>query len=194
MAKEVIHPDLFDSLGIIYTPQQCQDLLDSLISEVDWQHEYFSYGRRFDVPRLQAWYADAGVHYRYADNMLQSHPWIPLLLSIKQTVEQQAGHEFNSALVTYYRDGHDHVTWHADDEPELGEAPVIASLSLGASRELHYRHKINKEIGCLQLDNGELLIMRPKFQHQWEHAVPQQPEVVSPRINITFRKVILLRD
>ena len=194
MAKEVIHPDLFDSLGIIYTPQQCQDLLDRLISEIDWQHEYFSFGRRFDVPRLQAWYADAGVHYRYADNMLQSHPWIPLLLSIKQTVEQQSGHEFNSALVTYYRDGHDYVTWHADDEPELGDAPVIASLSLGATREFRFRHKGNGHIGSLSLHDGELLIMHPEFQQAWEHAVPQQSDIVSPRINITFRKVIMVRE
>lgn len=194
MAEEAIQSDLFDWQGKIYTPQQCQDLLDRLISEVEWQHEYFSFGRRFDVPRLQAWYADAGAHYRYADNMLHSNAWIPLLLSIKETVERRSGHTFNSALVTYYRDGHDHVTWHADDEAELGDAPVIASLSLGATREFCYRHKGNGQRGSLTLEDGELLVMRPEFQRSWEHAIPQQLEIVRPRINITFRKVIVLRE
>ena len=176
--------------GIVYSPQQSQTLLDSLISDVDWQTNFLAYGRQFDIPRLQAWYADEGVHYRYTDNMLQSHAWVEPLLSIQQRVEDQSGHLFNSVLLTYYRDGNDYVNWHADDEPELGDAPVIASLSFGASREFHYRHKERDESGSMQLHDGELLVMQPAFQEHWEHAALQQPEVVQPRINLTFRKVM----
>ena len=185
---------LFNMLGKLYSLQQCQVLLDKLIEEVDWQREYFAFGRYFDVPRLQAWYADEGVHYRYGDNLLQSHNWIPLLLNIKQAVEERTGHHFNSVLVTYYRDGYDHVTWHADDEPELGPDPVIASLSLGSSREFQYRHKANGETASLELHDGELLLMQPEFQREWEHAIAQQTEVVGPRINLTFRQVMMRRD
>lgn len=188
------HSPLFESWGRLYSPLQSQTLLATLIEEVNWQHEYLSCGRRFSVPRLQAWYADAGVHYRYADNMLQSHPWNALLLAIKARVEAQLGYAFNSVLVTYYRDGNDHVTWHADDEPELGESPVIASLSLGAVRQFQYRHKVTRERGSIGLHDGELLLMQPEFQLSWEHAVPPQPEVASPRINLTFRRVIMLRE
>jgi alkylated DNA repair dioxygenase AlkB len=190
MVEKLIRPHLFDLPGKIYSPRQCQALLDGLMREVEWQREYFSFGRRFEVPRLQAWYADEGVHYRYSDNMLQSRVWIPSLLPIKQTVENQSGHLFNSVLVTYYRDGHDHLTWHADDEPELGDAPVIASLSFGVAREFCYRHKRGEEDGSRVLHDGELLIMRPEFQQDWEHCVPPQPEAAGPRINLTFRKVI----
>ena len=132
---------LLHSLGRVYSPQASQALLERLINEVDWQYEYVAFGRRFDVPRLQAWYADPGVYYRYSDNLLESHAWIPLLTSLQQTVEQLSGHQFNSVLATYYRDGNDHVTWHADDEPELGDKPVIASLSFGAARQFQYRQK-----------------------------------------------------
>jgi alkylated DNA repair dioxygenase AlkB len=194
MAAELNTPPLFAAHGKIYTPQQCRSLLDALIEEVAWQRDYISFGRRFEVPRLQAWYADEGIHYRYSDNMLQSRAWLPLLLAVKEAVEKHAGHTFNSVLVTYYRDGHDHVTWHADDEPELGEAPVIASLSLGASREFQYRHKHTGERGSLPLHDGELLIMQADFQRHWEHAIPPQPEVAEPRINLTFRRVVMVRE
>ena len=169
--------------GQIYLTQQSQELLYQLIRQVHWQGG-------FTVPRLQAWYADAGVHYRYSDNKLESHSWREPLLSVKQDVERYSGHRFNSVLLTYYRHGDDHVNWHADDEPELGDAPVIASLSLGASREFQYRHKQGEESGSLQLRDGELLVMQPLFQQEWEHRVPPQPEIREPRINLTFRRVV----
>jgi len=180
--------------GKIYSPEYSQILLDRLISEVSWQNEFVAFGRHFDVPRMQAWYADEGIHYRYSDNMLQSHIWIEPLLLIKNNIEEMSGHTFNSVLVTYYRNGHDHVSWHADDEPELGDVPVIASLSLGASRKFQYRHNQSDESGSMQLHNGELLIMQPDFQHQWEHCVPYEFDVLAPRINLTFRKVIMLHE
>jgi alkylated DNA repair dioxygenase AlkB len=186
LAQQLLHLH-----GILYPPTQAQLLLRKLVQEIEWQQDFVAFGRRFDVPRLQAWYADAGVHYRYFDNKLESHAWTALLLSIKRDVETRAGHVFNSVLLTYYRDGRDYVDWHADDEPELGDAPVIASLSLGATREFQYQHKHNDEHGSLQLQDGELLVMQPQFQQQWQHRVPTQPELNEPRINLTFRQVVM---
>jgi alkylated DNA repair dioxygenase AlkB len=186
--------DLLVLLGQLYPPPQCQQLLQSLIETIDWQYEYFAFGRRFDVPRVQAWYADPGVHYRYSNNMLEHRPWLPQLLTIKQDIERKTGHGFNSVLVTYYRDGNDHVTYHADNEPELGETPYIASLSLGATREFHYRHKHTGEVRRLPLRDGELVMMQPDFQHHWDHCVPIEPQVAEPRLNLTFRQVYLSRD
>lgn len=182
--------DLLQLHGVLYSPQRAKGLLQQLIQEISWQQDFVAFGRRFDVPRMQAWYADPGVHYRYSDNKLESHAWNELLLSIKQDVETRSGHEFNSVLLTYYRDGQDHVNWHADDEPELGDAPIIASMSLGATREFQYRHKQNDERGSLQLQDGELLVMQPLFQQQWEHRVPVEPHIQEPRINLTFRQVV----
>ena len=187
-------PQLLNLHGQLYPPPQAQALLQALIREIDWQQDFVAFGRRFDVPRLQAWYADAGVHYRYSDNKLASHPWTQRLLCIKQDVEKQSGHVFNSVLLTYYRDGQDHVNWHADDEPELGDAPVIASLSLGARREFQYRHNQREAHGSLPLQDGELLVMQPQFQQQWQHRVPQQAEISEPRINLTFRLVVMQHD
>lgn len=191
MLAHTIEHDFLLKLGKVYPAAASQQLLELLVETISWQNTFEAFGRHFAVPRMQAWYADEGIHYRYSDNMLQSHAWIEPLRSVKNNIEQLTGFPFNSVLVTFYRDGHDHVNWHADDEAELGEQPVIASLSLGASREFHYRHKYRNENGAMTLHDGELLLMQPVFQHEWEHCVPVEYEVQTPRINLTFRNVIM---
>lgn len=180
--------------GRLYTTQQSGALLANLIRGLDWQTSFTAYGRRFAIPRQQAWYADEGIHYRYSENQMQSHRWVEPLVSIKQRVEQIAGESFNSVLVTYYRNGHDYVGWHADDEAELGNQPLIASLSLGQSREFRFRHKKTETSGYIELHDGELVIMQAGFQEQWQHCVPRQEQVDKPRINLTFRKVLMSRQ
>jgi alkylated DNA repair dioxygenase AlkB len=177
-------------MGKLYSSERCMSLLDTLISTIKWNEDfYIAFGRRFDVPRLQAWYADEGIQYSYSNNLLKTQPWLASLLQIKRDVQQKTGHDFNSVLVTYYRNGNDYVTWHADDEDELGADPVIASLSLGATRNFQFRHKRNDITGNIFLHNGDLLLMRPQFQSDWEHCVPSESAISVPRINLTFRKV-----
>lgn len=180
--------------GRLYTEQQSTALLANLIRGLDWQTHFVAYGRRFDIPRQQAWYADEGVHYRYSENQMPSQRWVEPLISIKNRVEDIASRSFNSVLVTYYRDGQDHVGWHADDEPELGDSPSIASLSLGQSRQFHFRPKDMGESGYIELHDGELVIMQAGFQQQWQHCVPSQDEIYKPRINLTFRQVVMSRQ
>ena len=171
--------------------EQCQAWQAGLIEQLVWHKDYYEvHGRRFNIPRLQAWVADAGIQYSYSNNLLAVQPWSPLLLQIKRQVEAQVKHAFNAVLITYYRNGDDHVTWHADDERELGDQPVIASLSLGASRTFQYKPKTEGAIEDLLLDEGDLLLMRPGFQQDWLHQVPAEPIVTGGRINLTFRQVV----
>jgi len=181
---------LLQSFGAIYSSQQTSTLLETLTTQIKWQTDFAAYGRRFDLPRLQAWYADKGVHYRNSDNKMKTHTWNEPLSYIKQNIEQHSGHKFNSVLLTYYRNGMDNVGWHADDEVELGDAPVIVSLSLGAIRHFHYRNKQTTECGSIPLHDGELLVMQPAFQKDWEHSILPEKDVVAPRINLTFRRVV----
>lgn len=173
-----------------YPAAQAEHLLTSLLEDVPWQSDYCAFGRRISIPRAQAWYADAGIKSHYSSNMLVHHNWTPLLLSAKQKIEQQTGHDFNSVLLTCYRNGDDHVTFHADDEPELGESPVIASLSVGVRRTFEYRRKQTKEIFDIQLNAGDLLVMEKCFQRDWLHCAPVEPGLSQPRINLTFRRVM----
>lgn len=177
-------------LGKLYSSEKSASLLASLITNIQWNEDYcVVFGRRFQIPRLQAWYADEGIQYSYSNNLLKNQPWLDTLIDIKHDVEQITGHPFNSVLVTYYRNGDDHVNWHADDEDELGSEPVIASLSLGATRELQFRHKHNDIMDSVLLHDGDLLLMHPGFQTHWQHRVPSEPSIKRPRINLTFRKV-----
>lgn len=178
-------------IGKLYSQQRCNSLLHELTEEINWNDDHcVVVGRRFDIPRLQAWYADEGIEYNYSNNLLKTQTWLESLSAIKHDVQQISSLVFNSVLVTFYRDGNDYVNWHADDEDELGADPIIASLSLGATRAFQYRRLCDGLSGEVMLNNGDLLIMQPGFQKGWEHRVPKQPAINEPRLNLTFRNVI----
>ncbi len=79
--------------------------------------------------------------------------------------------------------------WHADDEPELGREPTIASLSLGATRTFELEHRADRERVAVPLEHGSLLVMAGETQHRWRHRVPKQRRIQGGRINLTFRTV-----
>ena len=77
-----------------------------------------------------------------------------------------------SVLANRYRSGQDAMGWHADDEPELGEEPVIASLSLGATRRFRLRHRARRhDIHAFDLPHGSLLVMSGAIQRCWMHCL-----------------------
>jgi len=157
---------------------------------VEWrQHIIRIRGRKIASPRLSAWHGDSDAHYRYSGLSLEPRPWFPIILELKTRVEAACEAPFNSVLLNLYRDGFDSMGWHSDDEPELGERPVIASLSLGATRRFRLRHQTrrNLEPVSIDLENGSLLIMQGDTQRFWKHQVPKTKRTVEPRINLTFR-------
>jgi alkylated DNA repair dioxygenase AlkB len=188
------HPDLpLVATMRLLDETAAADLCHRVLAETPWNDgSYLAGGRRFQLPRLQTWFSDPGVAYRYADNLLNSHPWTPILLDLKQQVEALCNTTFNAVLVNLYRDGQDAVGWHADDEPDLGPAPIIASLSLGAVRRFSLRPKTDPSAAPLSipLPAGTLLLMSPPLQRDWEHAVLAEADVTEPRINLTFRRVL----
>jgi alkylated DNA repair dioxygenase AlkB len=81
------------------------------------------------------------------------------------------------------------VGWHADNEPGLGRNPVIASLSLGATRRFQLKHRQSGQRVAIDLTHGSCLIMGGATQHHWLHQVPKTARPVGPRINLTFRSM-----
>ena len=117
-------------------------------------------------------------------------PMTQSLLGIEKRIYQLCDASFTTVLLNLYRDGKDSNGWHADDEPELGKNPVIASVSLGAPRFFHLRHNHDhKHRYKLLLEHGSLLLMGGATQHFWKHQVAKTAKKVGPRINLTFRKV-----
>jgi alkylated DNA repair dioxygenase AlkB len=105
-------------------------------------------------------------------------------------IEKATKTTFTSCLLNLYRNGQDSNGWHADDEKVLGENPVIASLSLGAERTFHLKHKKIKALKHkLILHNGSLLLMKGTTQHNWFHQIPKTKKMIEKRINLTFRLI-----
>ncbi|HWB50407.1 MAG TPA: alpha-ketoglutarate-dependent dioxygenase AlkB [Stellaceae bacterium] len=168
-------------------------VLARLIAEVPWRCEaVVMWGRRVPQPRLTAWYGDPGRRYAYSGLQLEPLPWTPLLADLKTRVEAVVGAGFNSVLLNYYRDHRDSIGFHSDNEPELGERPVIASLSLGAERVFVLKHKTSKRVPpvVLPLASGSLLLMKGDTQRHWRHGIAKESRPCGPRVNLTFRQIL----
>jgi alkylated DNA repair dioxygenase AlkB len=182
----IIYRHLFDQ-------QESDQLFYELYNNTNWRQDSISfYGKSIPVPRLTAWYGDFGKSYTYSGIKMEPESWTPELLKIKSKIETLADMEFNSVLLNLYRSGKDSVSWHSDDEPELGKNPVIASVSFGDTRRFIFRQKNSKDAKKIEieLDHGSFLIMKGETQHFWQHQVPKTSKPVNPRINLTFRVII----
>ncbi|GEK08195.1 alpha-ketoglutarate-dependent dioxygenase AlkB family protein [Pseudoalteromonas peptidolytica] len=165
-------------------------LYDALCSTIPWQQNTITlFGKTHKIPRLERFIADPGMRYSYSGKLLDSAPWPGILQGIRKTLERRFDVSFNALLANYYRDGQDSMGWHSDDEPELGATPVIASLSLGATRKFKIRHKNTHEVTDIFLETGSLLMMQGNSQRDYQHALPKQAKVTQGRINLTFRSV-----
>ncbi|MDY0342247.1 MAG: alpha-ketoglutarate-dependent dioxygenase AlkB [Lentimicrobium sp.] len=171
--------------------EDAQRLMQQLIQEINWGSEKFViFGKTYESPRLIAWYGEAGAHYSYSGIQHSPEPFTEILLQVKQRIEQLTGHAFNSVLLNWYRSGADSMGWHADDEKALGVNPVIASLSLGQTRNLRFRRKDNHRSSFhVSLQTGSLLLMSGELQHHWQHALPKSKKPMESRINLTFRLI-----
>lgn len=172
-------------------PNEADHLLDVLTNTLEWRQDSITlFGKSHPIPRLQCFIAQQGVRYRYSNLTMEGCGFPRALELIKQKIESTTNHSFNAVLCNLYRDGHDSMGWHSDDETELGEDPVIASLSLGSQRTFRFRaFKHKKETVDFELSHGSLLIMHAGVQKEWEHSVPRRLRVKQPRINLTFRLI-----
>lgn len=176
-----------------YSARDSGVLMRVLQQEIGWRQERILVWNQPRLqPRLSAWYGDPGRAYRYSGRRFEPQPWTDTLLRIRTDVEIASGHRYNSVLLNLYRDENDSVGWHSDDEPELGPAPVIASVSLGATRSFRLRHRQRKDLApvSIALEDGSLLLMKGATQRCWRHAVPKETGPCGPRINLTFRLIL----
>ncbi len=169
-------------------------LLAPLIAEIPWRQQSITlFGKTHMQPRLICWMGDPGCAYRYSGVRWEPEPWHPVVDALRTRVEALTDARFNAVLLNLYRDGADSMGFHADDEPELGERPVIASLSLGAERIMHFHHRHDRAQPTqrVSLGDGDLLVMRGDTQGNWRHAIPKTRRPVGPRVNLTFRRIVL---
>src|ERR1043165_5382857 len=176
-----------------FSKEQSDEILRELLKNIEWKQDRIKYyGKEMDLPRLTAWYGDVGASYTYSNISMDSTAWTPTLMCIKQKIEKVTGARFNSVLLNYYRDGKDSVSWHRDNEPELGKNPVIASASFGDTRRFQFKHIKRKDLNRVdvELTHGSLLIMQGTTQEFWLHQIPKTSKPKKPRVNLTFRRIL----
>lgn len=169
------------------------DVLFKILNETtDWQQDTITvFGKTHLQPRLTALYANNDKSYSYSNISMHPKLFTPELHSIKKAIETVTNAKFTTVLLNKYRTGQDSNGWHADNEKELGKNPIIASLSFGASRYFHFKHRTLKtEKHKLLLNSGSLLIMAGEMQKYWLHQIPKTKKDIGERINLTFRKII----
>jgi alkylated DNA repair dioxygenase AlkB len=172
------------------SPSQADRMLADLREQLSWERRAnLVYGKTIPHARLMAW--AGSVPYSFSGQTLAPQEFGPLLRPIHDRVCAELDFDFNHLILNRYQSGHDSIGPHADNEPELGQDPLVAAISLGATRKFiltakqkrHYREVI-------QLTHGSLIVMGGRFQHRWRHEIPKQPHVEGERINLTFRKLL----
>jgi alkylated DNA repair dioxygenase AlkB len=184
-----LHPDFLGA-------QLASHLFETLSGQLQWEQSTIRmFGKTIQIPRLQVWMGDKEAHYRYSGSDFKPAPWHEQIYQLKTKISARTGHVFNSVLCNLYRDENDSVAWHADDEPELGPTPVIASYSLGASRpfELQLKDKegrLRRKPVKIDLPHDSLLVMHEGIQTDWQHRIAKLKRPTAPRINLTFRHIL----
>ncbi len=194
--QTLIEHSLSPGCWISYCPQWISaptaDLhLAQLHDELDWQAGHIRlFGKWVAIPRQHAWYGDPQASYGWSGQRAETLSWHPLLRQLRDRLSEHCQSPLNGVLANLYRDGEDCMHWHADNERELGDKPLIAALSFGAERRFALRHKHRAfATHRLKLAHGSLLVMGGACQEHWQHALPRSKRVSQPRISLTYRTV-----
>jgi alkylated DNA repair dioxygenase AlkB len=163
----------------------------TLGNTISWHQDKMNiYGKEVYLPRLSAWYGDNFKSYTYSGIKLKPLEWTTELMEIKTKIDALSNVTFNSVLLNRYRNGNDSISWHSDNEPELGKNPVIGSINFGSTRRFMLKHKKDKSLTYeLELKHGSFLLMFGELQHYWLHQVPKTSKKIGERINLTFRVI-----
>ncbi len=191
VAQHFLLPDAEITLWRLWLDKPDADaLLAPLTRELSWRQEQIRiYGKTVKIPRQQVWMVEPHCSYQYSGVRFTPSAWHPAVQRLTAAVSDSINQPLNCVLLNLYANGQDHMGWHADNEPELGVAPIIASLSLGATRRFDLQHQTQGHQLQLQLEHGSLLVMAGACQQHWQHRLPKQSRVAAPRLNLTFRYI-----
>lgn len=161
----------------VFSAIESAQLFAVLEETLPWSQEsMWMYDRTVTVPRLIA-------RFMPGDDVPD------VIAQTQRRIEAYLDVAFTSCSVQYYRDGNDSVAWHSDHTEDLIDRPVIALLSLGATREMLVRSKaLPRRTFACDLDPGSLFVMSGAAQEHWEHHIPKVRRAVAPRISIALRQ------
>lgn len=196
---------IVNDLGIIIDDDK--PLYQRLLAELPWQSDQVTlFGKTHITRRQIVWMGDVdnasneALSYTYSGHTRQITPWHDCVFHVKRMIEEKLDAlgisvQFNSCLLNYYPSGQEGMGYHADDEPELGQQPVIASLSLGATRKFVFKHKKRPSTAAdkveIYLQSGQLVVMHGDTQQYWKHTITKTKTIADGRISLTFRRMLV---
>lgn len=179
--------------GKLFSNQEANHYLECLLRTIEWKNdEAVIFGKRIITKRKVAWYGDQDFEYTYSNITKRALPWTKKLLELKIVTENRTSEKFNSCLLNLYHSGNEGMAWHSDGEKDLKKNGAIGSLSFGAERKFSFKHKQTKETVSITLEHGSLLIMKGTTQTNWLHRLPPTKLISKPRVNLTFRTIVIL--
>lgn len=174
-----------------------QGIVDETYKHAQAQLRYLPGRRPFiDRDHLLVRHGDPGVTYTYKQKPKPVYAWTPSLLALRRLVAAElTPWEPNAAVINFYLSGNTSLYPHSDIThiPELGQTPVIACVTLGATRTLEL---VQNAAGLkpaarvrlrLPLAHGDLCVMHGRSQLDWRHGLPEEPNVAGVRVSVTFR-------
>ena len=96
--------------------------------------------------------------------------------------------EYNSVLISYYKDGTKFIPAHSDCEECIEDESDILTVSLGAARTLKITNTMTgEEVRTVDLKHGELTAMTKLSQQHFKHEILPNPTCTQKRVSLTFR-------
>lgn len=178
--------------GIVLNSKKHDFYFKKLLESIDWKNdEVIIFGKRITTKRKVAWYGLEEYSYTYSKITKTAKLFTKELSELKAIVEKETGETYNSCLLNLYHSGEEGMAYHSDGEKMLKKNGAIASISLGAARKFSFKHKDTKQRIDIVLEKGSLLVMKGETQTNWLHRLPPTKKVKTPRINLTFRTILL---
>jgi alkylated DNA repair dioxygenase AlkB len=178
--------------GTVISQTEANYYFNQLYNTIEWRNdEAVVFGKHFITARKVAWYGTEEYSYSYSNTTKKALPWTKELLALKALAEQTTKATYNSCLLNLYHNGSEGMSWHSDAEKMLQKEGSIASFTFGAERKFAFKHKVTKDTTSIVLQNGSLLEMKNNTQTHWLHRLPGSSIIKRPRINLTFRTIVV---
>ena len=178
--------------GKVFEKMSANKYLDYLLNSIEWRNdEAIIFGKLIITKRKVAWYGEKEFEYTYSNTTKRAIPFTNELLQLKAFAEKTSGETYNSCLLNLYHNGTEAMAYHSDGEKDLKTNGAIASMSFGAERKFLFKHKPSKHTISVLLEHGSLLVMKGTTQTHWLHRLPPTAKINSPRVNLTFRTMVI---
>jgi alkylated DNA repair dioxygenase AlkB len=163
------------------------EIFAALWDNLDWE-------RRENTPRREYWANSLDRAYSYPSKFgmktYYPRPSVPEIDAVSAALESYLGFKYEGCFLNGYENGADTLGPHADDDPGIDHNFPIAVVTVGCKREIEFMEMATKRKVRVMLEPGSLFLMEPGMQSTHLHKIPPAGFVATPRISLTFRKLI----